>query len=212
METKILRPFGPSIMYARIPDKLVNDLNEYVDQTAENKNKINELNYGSKLAADVTQEFKLERGFAKKVGWLDFLGKCTQAWIKREINKDIKKFSLIESWIVRQYKNEYNPTHYHAGHISGAGFLKVPKNFGDFSQEKEKTGKIYPGGKLNLIHGSRMFLSESSIFVEPEVGAFYFFPHYLMHSVYPFKESDEERRSISFNAFIDEEIFNVFKD
>ena len=212
METKILRPFGPSIMYARIPDKLVNDLNEYVDQTAENKNKINELNYGSKLAADVTQEFKLERDFAKKVGWLDFLGKCTQAWIKREINKDIKKFSLIESWIVRQYKNEYNPTHYHAGHISGAGFLKVPKNFGDFSQEKEKTGKIYPGGKLNLIHGSRMFLSESSIFVEPEVGAFYFFPHYLMHSVYPFKESDEERRSISFNAFIDEEIFNVFKD
>jgi len=212
METKILRPFGPSIMCARIPDKLVNDLNEYVDQTVENKNKINELNYGSKLAADVTQEFKLERDFAKKVGWLDFLGKCTQAWIKREINKDIKKFSLIESWIVRQYKNEYNPTHYHAGHISGAGFLKVPKNFGDFSQEKEKTGKIYPGGKLNLIHGSRMFLSESSIFVEPEVGAFYFFPHYLMHSVYPFKESDEERRSISFNAFIDEEIFNVFKD
>ena len=57
-----------------------------------------------------------------------------------------------------------------------------------------------------------MFLSESSIFIEPEVGAFYFFPHYLMHSVYPFKGSDEERRSISFNAFIDEEIFNVFKD
>ena len=212
METKVLRPFGPSIMYAKMPDKLVNDLNEYIDQTIENKNKINELNYGNKLAADVTQEFKLERDFAKKVGWLDFLGKCAQAWIKREIDKDIKKFAVIESWIVRQYKNEYNPTHYHSGHISGAGFLKVPKNFGDFSQEKEKSGKIYPGGKLNLIHGSRMFLSESSIFIEPEVGAFYFFPHYLMHSVYPFKGSDEERRSISFNAFIDEEIFNVFKD
>ena len=212
METRILRPFGPSIMYAKMPDKLVNDLNEYIDQTIENKNKINELNYGNKLAADVTQEFKLERDFAKKVGWLDFLGKCAQAWIKREIDKDIKKFAVIESWIVRQYKNEYNPTHYHSGHISGAGFLKVPKNFGDFSQEKEKSGKIYPGGKLNLIHGSRMFLSESSIFIEPEVGAFYFFPHYLMHSVYPFKGSDEERRSISFNAFIDEEIFNVFKD
>ena len=212
METKVLRPFGPSIMYARIPDKLVNDLNEYIDQTVENKNKINELNYGNKLAADVKQEFRLEREFAKKVGWLDFLGKCAHAWIKKEMDKDIKKFTVIESWLVRQYKNEYNPTHWHTGHISGAGFLKVPKSFGDFSQGKDKSGIVYPGGKLNLIHGSRMFLSESSIFIKPEVGAFYFFPHYLMHSVYPFKGSDEERRSISFNAFIDEEIFNVFKD
>ena len=212
MDIRILKPFGPSIMYAKIPDKLVNSLNEYIDQTVENKDKINELNFGNKLAADVTQEFKLERDFAKKIGWLDFLGKCTQAWIKNEMNKEIKKFTVIETWIVRQYKNEYNPTHCHAGHISGAGFLKVPKNFGNFSQGEEKSGKVYPGGKLNLIHGSKMFLSESSIYIEPEVGAFYFFPHYLMHSVYPFKGTDEERRSISFNAFIDEDIFNVFKD
>ena len=32
----------------------------------------------------------------------------------------------------------------------------------------------------------------------------YLFPSYMMHTVYPFF-SDEERRSVSFNAFIDEE-------
>ena len=121
--------------------------------------------------------------------------------IKKETKQDIKKFSIIQSWVVRQYQNEYNPTHWHNGHISGAGFLKVPKTFGNFSQEEQKKGKYYPGGNLNLIHGSRMFLSQSSMFIKPEVGDFYFFPHYLMHTVYPFKGTDEERRSISFNAF-----------
>ena len=79
-----------------------------------------------------------------------------------------------------------------------------------FLKKKKRGGKYYPGGNLNLIHGSRMFLSQSSLFIKPEVGDFYFFPHYMMHLVYPFKDSTEERRSISFNAKIDEEIFNVY--
>ena len=115
---------------------------------------------------------------------------------------------MIASWIVRQFKNEYNPTHWHNGHISGAGFLKVPKNLGGHLQKKPN--KEYKGGNLQLIHGSRMFMSHSTITIKPEVGVFYFFPNYLMHTVFPFKDSNEERRSISFNANIDEEIYNVY--
>jgi len=32
-----------------------------------------------------------------------------------------------------------------------------------------------------------------------------------MHTVYPFKNSNEERRSISFNAKIDNSIYNVYE-
>ena len=46
--------------------------------------------------------------------------------------------------------------------------------------------------------------------IKPEVGDFYFFPNYLMHLVYPFNGTDDERRSISFNAKIDEKIYNVY--
>ena len=74
---------------------------------------------------------------------------------------------------------------------------------------QEKENKTYKGGNLQLVHGSRMFLNNSTYTIEPKVGDFYFFPHYLMHTVYPFKGCEEERRSISFNAFIDENIFNV---
>ena len=110
---------------------------------------------------------------------------------------------------MRQFKNEYNPTHWHSGHISGAGFLKVPKTLGKYVQEKNKD---YYGGALQLINGSRMFLSPSVEKIVPKVGDFYFFPHYLMHSVFPFNGTDEERRSISFNAKIDESIYNVYGD
>ena len=66
---------------------------------------------------------------------------------------------MTNSWVVRQFKNEYNPIHWHSGHISGAGFLKVPSTLGKHIQEKEKVE--YLGGTLNLIHGSRQFLSIS---------------------------------------------------
>jgi hypothetical protein len=32
----------------------------------------------------------------------------------------------------------------------------------------------------------------------------------MMHTVYPFAGSDEERRSISFNASIDQNIYDVY--
>ncbi len=208
IEAKIIRPFGPSILKTKIPEKIVKDLNSYIDKIIEDERKSKELDFGKKLIGDVTQEFKLEKDFAKETGWLQFLANCTSKWIEMETQQKIKNFSLLDSWIVRQFQNEYNPTHYHNGHISGAGFLKLPKTFGKHVQE---TGgkKDYLGGTLNLIHGSKAFISESIFTIKPEVGDFYFFPHYLMHTVYPFRNTEEERRSISFNALVDRDIFEI---
>ena len=205
---EILKPFGPTILKVKIPEKIVDDLNSYVDKIILDEKKSNELNFGNKLAGDVTQEFQLEKEFMTKIGWLNFLGECVQKWIMLDQNKKITKFNLIESWIVRQFKDEYNPVHWHSGHVSGAGFLKVPKSFGKHVQKKGNTE--YHGGKLILVHGSRQFLSNSKFHITPKVGDFYFFPHYLMHHVYPFRGTEEERRSISFNGFIDENIYNVY--
>ena len=129
--------------------------------------------------------------------------------IELEKNKQLRILKVESSWVVRQFENEYNPTHWHSGHISGAGFLKVPTSFGSHVQEN-KLKEDYRGGQLQLIHGARMFLSRSTINIQPEVGQMYFFPNYLMHCVFPFKNSNEERRSISFNARVDEEIYNVY--
>ena len=207
MEIKLIKPFGPSVLKAEIPNDILEKLNNYIDTIIEDEQKSINLNLGNNLAGDVTQEFKLEQNFMTESGWLNFLAKCVQEWIKAAINQKIKKFNLIDSWVVRQFKDEYNPVHWHGGHISGAGFLKIPSTFGEHYQKKENVE--YLGGTLNLIHGSRQFLSNSKLKIIPKVGEIYFFPHYLMHTVYPFKGSAEERRSISFNALIDENIFNI---
>ena len=207
IQIQIAKPFGPSIAKASIPDEMIKKLNDYVDNVIKDEKKSIAQNHGNKLAGQVTQEFILDRTFCETSGWLEFLGKCVSTWVEKSSGLPVKNFSLRDSWVVRQFKNEYNPTHWHSGHISGVGYLKVPENFGSSPQSNKKTN---PNGKLELIHGSKQFLSNSLFKVTPKVGEFYFFPNYLMHTVYPFKDSDEERRSISFNADIDENVYNVY--
>ena len=208
IEYNLIKGFGPSILKVKIPNDIVNSLNSYIDNIVENKSKSKELNHGEKLVGDVTQEFKLEEQIMKESGWGNLLANCVSTWIDLELKKKISKFQLVNSWIVRQFENEYNPTHWHGGHISGAGFLKVPETLGKHVQEKQN--REYRGGNLQLIHGSRMFLCHSTMNIVPKVGDFYFFPNYLMHTVFPFKNTKDERRSISFNAYIDNDIYNVY--
>ena len=210
MSIQLIRAFGPTIAKIKIPNEMVKALNDYVDGLILDKKKSKELSAGANLAGDVTQEFKLEKEFSQRVGWLDLISKGVFQWIQMSTNKSIKEFKMIDSWIVRQFQNEYNPVHMHGGHVSGAGFLKVPKTFGKYVQEEKDGVKHYAGGTLNLIHGSKQFLSKSTFQIRPEVGDFYFFPNYMMHTVYPFKDTDEERRSISFNAFVDQSIYDTF--
>ena len=207
-EFEIIKRFGPSILKVKIPKNILKELNNYVDQVVNDTEKSKKLNLGETLVGDVTQEIKLEAEIMQKTGWGNFLAQNVSRWIFEEVDQKITKFNILNSWIVRQFQNEYNPTHWHNGHISGAGFLKVPTSLGMHTQKKRN--KVYRGGNLQLIHGSRMFLNHSTFNIIPEVGDFYFFPNYLMHAVFPFKDSNEERRSISFNAIIDENVYNVY--
>ena len=202
MEPEIIKPFGPSIVKIKIPDEIIKEMNFFVDGIIKDKERLEKFNEGPKLAGNVYQEFLLDTDFMKKIKWGDFLGSACNDWVWREKNLTLKSFQIIKSWIVRQFKYEYNPIHYHSGHISGVGYLKVPNNMGETSQ---KNKKVNNNGKLILIDGSKKLFSSPTYTITPKVGDFYLFPSYLMHTVYPFSNSDEERRSVSFNARIDEQ-------
>ena len=204
---EILRPFGPSIFKITMPKDIIAVLNNHVDKIILDEEMSKSLDHGINLAGNVKQEFRLENEFLKSSGFLNFLVASTSRWMELTEGKKISEFNILASWIVRQFKNEYNPIHFHGGHISGVGYLKVPENFGQTFQ-KNKNSNL--NGSLALIHGARMFNCGSTFNVTPKVGDFYFFPNYLLHMVYPFFDSNEERRSISFNARIDEQIYNVY--
>ena len=200
----IFRPFGPSIVKAKMPTEVMDSLNKYIDTTIKDEEKSKELDYGHKLAGNVNQEFRISQEHAKTSGWLNFLGNVAQGYVKQSIGQKITKFNIIETWVVRQFSNEYNPTHWHSGHLSGVGYLKVPSSYGE-TKQKNKTVNL--NGNLQLIHGSQQFLSKSLWNIKPELGDFYMFPNYLMHSVFPFTGTDQERRSISFNAVVDDSVY-----
>jgi len=204
-DLEILQPFGPSIAKVSIPKEIINSMNNYVDEILKDNKKSKILDGGYKLAGNVTQEFRLEGDFMKKIKWIDFLALSVQDWLLKKTEKKIKKFDLIASWVVRQFKNEYNPVHFHGGHVSGVGYLKVPENMGKTVQKDKKNRN----GNLVLIHGSSQFLSKSILTIQPKVGDFYFFPNYVMHTVYPFADTEEERRSVSFNAYLDQDIIGI---
>ena len=118
---KVVRPFGPSIARVKIPNDLIEILNSHVDKIISDEKKTKDLDLGSTLEGSVTQELKLENDFITSSGYHKFLSDSVYTWIKLSENKEIKKFDLINSWIVRQFQNEYNPIHYHGGHVSGVG-------------------------------------------------------------------------------------------
>ena len=194
---EIMRPFGPSIVKLKISNEIVDEMNNYVDVIIEDDEKSKKLNNGNQLAGKFTKEFLLEMEFMKKIKWAEFLAAAVSQWVMNDSNKKLKNFEMIRSWIVRQFKNEYNPVHHHSGHVSGVVYLRVPENLGNTGQENKTTNE---NGHLLLIHGSMNLFSKPTYLIKPKVGDFYLFPNYLLHTVYPFSGSDEERRSVSFNA------------
>ena len=123
LDLKLFKPFGPSVAKVTIPENIVNELNKYTDQVIKDSDKLKDLNYENKLVGHVQQEFKMEKEFMIKSGWGEFLAKGVKSWIQESNKGTITKFNIVNSWIVRQYKNEYNPTHFHGGHVSGVGYL-----------------------------------------------------------------------------------------
>ena len=153
MELEVLRPFGPSIAKLKIPNEIMIEMNKYTDDIINDKNKSSNLNHGHKLVGNVHQELLLDIEFMKKIKWAEFLAHACKEWVEKDDSrKKMSKFEIIKSWIVRQFKHEYNPVHWHTGHISGVGYLKVPKNLGSTVQ---KDKNINANGKLELIDGSK---------------------------------------------------------
>ena len=202
MSFEILKPFGPSIVKVVMPKEIVSKMNQYVDDLSNNQDKLAKLDHGQYLAGNVTNEFRLDIEFMKKIKWAEFLATSCEKWLLDGHNITLRRFDIISSWIVKQFKNDYNPIHYHSGQISGVGYLKVPEKMGEYSQ---KTKKLNQNGKLVLIDGSKRFVCSPTYMITPQVGDFYFFPSYMMHTVYPFSDTSEERRSVSFNEKIDDD-------
>ena len=191
---KTFRAFGPTMGKGKLSRKFIDVINSQVEKTPLTKKN----DYSSKLASQIKNEIKLSNSFVKKNLSKELIKNIKNYLKDSEINK-IKEIKIINLWVVKQLKNEYNPIHYHDGQLSGVGYLKIPKNMNQNKKVKNKT--IKTNGTIDFINGQRSFLSKSIYNLNPKVGDLVLFPNYLMHTAYPFN-IDDERRSFSFNVKI----------
>ena len=172
--------------------KFINKLNSEFDLKLNSKLK----DYSSKLASQIQNEFKLSKVFVEKYLSRE-IKKNIKIFLKNENVKNVKKIKILNLWVIRQFKGEYNPVHYHQGDLSGVGYIKLPKNMTLNRFVKNK--KFKTNGTIDFINGQKNFLCKSIFNVIPKVGELIIFPNYLMHTAYPFN-IEGERRSFSFNA------------
>ena len=191
---KNIKPFGPSIGKTKISDKFFNKLNKEFDA----KSKSKKIDYSSKLASQIKNELKISDKFIKQ-NLEKELKLSVRKFLFNENIKNIKEIKILNLWVVRQFKGEYNPIHYHEGDLSGVGYLKLPKGMTNNKLVQNK--KLKTNGTIDFINGQKGFLSKSIHNVVPKIKELLIFPNYLMHTAYPFN-IDGERRSFSFNVKI----------
>ena len=191
---KNIKPFGPSIGKTKISNKFFNKLNKEFDA----KSKSKKIDYSSKLASQIKNELKISDKFIKQ-NLEKELKLSVKKFLFNENIKNIREIKILNLWVVRQFKGEYNPIHYHEGDLSGVGYLKLPKGMTNNKLVKNK--KLKTNGTIDFINGQKGFLSKSIHNVVPKIREMLIFPNYLMHTAYPFN-IDGERRSFSFNVKI----------
>ena len=189
---KTFRAFGPTIGKSKLSKKIITILNTHIDRSQISKKN----DYSSKLASQIKSEIKIPKIIINKSLSKELI-KNIKIYLDKSDVKKIKEIKIINLWVVRQLKNEYNPIHYHEGQLSGVGYLKIPK---DMNQNKlVKNKKFKTNGTIDFINGQTNFLSKSIYNLNPKLGDLLIFPNYLMHTAYPFNVNGE-RRSFSFNV------------
>ena len=131
---KNIKPFGPSIGKSKLSNNIIKRINNEFDL----KTNLKFRDYSSKLASQIKNEVKLGKLFIER-----YLSKeikmNIKKFLKNEKNNNIKEIKILNLWVIRQFKNEYNPIHFHNGDLSGVGYVKLPK--GMIKNELLKTKK-----------------------------------------------------------------------
>jgi hypothetical protein len=86
--------------------------------------------------------------------------------------------------------------------------LKRPTNYG----KEYANDKINTNGHLELGGGSQDVLSIAQIRVDAQVGDFYVFPYTVTHGVYPFNNTNQKRRTLSYNCDLLRPVKDMEKD
>ena len=194
---------GQKVLHFTTPQPIVDEINKIYDKN------IQELKPHNKhLAGKIKDEHRIDEQLPDNIKM--YFQECFILYNYE--CKVTKTINLRTAWINEMKANEYNPFHYHMGekgHIEGLSsvmMLKKPNTYGvEYSREH-----VPSNGHLELISGSGI-LSHNQLRVDMKVGDFFIFPYDIQHGVYPFNNTTECRRTLSYNCDLGNDLENLFK-
>ena len=203
---EIFKPFGPMILKVKLPDDILNDLNQDCLDIADSKKE--KIDWSDQLAGRVEEEYHITKDLlVKHAVWFNAVTSRYMFPNEKsfEANKGHFKVGIASGWYVRSFDGDFNPQHFHTGcQISTIGFLKLPDDIEEYWKEEDKDHNPF-GGYTDFRYGTIGLNCANNMKVKPKVGEFYMFPSWLDHQVYPFRSKYKkpdvkgERRSFSLN-------------
>lgn len=192
-------PWGPFLWESEVDQDFCNELLERAKKT--------NIKHNASLVGHIDEEYKyLEEDTlwcAKKLEpYVECYLKQGDAWYKNLIgecvkNKNMVNLNLLAVWINYMKKGEFNPLHYHDGHITFVIYLQVPESL----KKESYLGSGAKPGSIIFNYGEPIhnFIIDHAF--TPEERKIFIFPSQLRHTVYPFR-SDETRISVSGNFIL----------
>ena len=206
--------FSPTIMEAEVPRKFIDIINNTGDEVLKDDGLSKKFDFSDNLVGKVHKEVSIPVPESDKDYCLSILRQACVRYLRQMVElgrayewskkaggrePSEENIMLSQSWIVSQYKHEYNPVHTHSGNFSGVIYLKLPDDMENHFNEETKDH--YPAsGLIEFSHGEKQDFKSDTLMFKPRVGQMLVFPNWLKHSVYPFY-CEGERRSMSFNAY-----------
>ena len=189
---------GEIILRFKMPDNFIDSINKVFEEK-----EITTVDWSTQLAGKIKSEKLVNHLLDDNIKGTFQM--CFQEYMKRcgSVLWKTHQLSLDNAWINDMYAGEYNPAHFHASKNSLVGlssvlFLKTPDSYG-----KEIINPNNPSnGHLEFIGGQQHSLAISQLRLSPKVGDFFVFPYTLVHGVYPFYDTDQVRRTLSYNCDI----------
>ena len=205
------------VLETQMPQQMVDDVNDYMDEYRQDKNKeslaktlVGQINKGEQLLLDHNDKRMVEyNSFICSLG-AEYINHFSRAGNRLKGNKQVQ---IDETWSVHSYDGDYNPIHDHGTKtlmgISTTAWTKVPPQIGAKATANSPTYSLYNEsghsdgciafqyGQVSVIDTDRLKPAQSFV-MTPEVGKLLLFPSWLQHMVYPFK-GEGERRTIASN-------------
>lgn len=188
---------NPSILTGRLSNALLKRVKKAVNDPSAKQNK--------KMTGDLVGSIKQEFVTPEIPGFREYIDDMYNAWVDLYKTPNIP-YTIDPIWTNYMTKGEFNPNHCHPGALAVfVVWVTIPYNIQDEVKFNDYDNNNYPP-KNSCFEFTYSMLDgrviNTPIYVDKTYeGMVSMFPSSLIHCVYPFYTSDEERISIGGNIY-----------